>query len=323
MKIIGIFLMSFVSLFYTEAHADVKFDKSVTIVVSFPPGGESDVIARLFADRLATKIGQNVVVLNKPGASGTIGNSLVTSAEPDGYTLLLSPSTLVTSQLVLSHLVKYDVRQDFTPIVELTKDSILFVSVRSSLNVKNHNELSTKIKSGEVKTYATPGNGSPMNIIGEYYKNQTNSTLKQIAYKGNPPAVRGFLVGEVDILIAGMPTIAPLLAKGEVTVIAAPSSKRSLFLPNVATFAEQGLDEADFSGWQAVFGPAGMDTKMVNALNKYFNEILSEPEIQTKLKKMYTIPAGGSPEDMSKSLLSLYDRFETIIKKNNIKINAQ
>ena len=323
MKLISYLILLCLPFITVNAFADYQFTKPVTIVVSFPPGGESDVLARLFADKLATRINQNVTVLNKPGASGIIGNKYVLNSAPEGYTLLLSPSTMVTSQLIMTHLVDYDVRKDFTPIVELTKDSILFISVRKSLGVTNHKELLEKIKSDEVKTYATPGNGSPMNILGEYYKHQTKSELKQIAYRGNPPAVRGFLSGEVDILIAGMPTIAPLLKDDRITVIGAPSNKRSQFLPDIPTFYEQGLSMADFSGWQAIFGPANMNPKVVKTLNKHFNEILQDKEVTTKLVGIYTIPAGGSSEDMKNSQNNLYNRYDTILKEFNITINVK
>lgn len=323
MKILKTLLLSLAALVSPISYAEVQFNKPITIVVAFPPGGEVDVIARILAEKLAPRIGQSVVVLNKPGASSSIGSRFVAESKPDGTTLLLAPSTLVTSQLVLKNLVSYDVKKDFTPIVEVTKNSVLFLAVRPSLGVKDHKGLLEKIKSGEIKTYATPGNGSPMNMIGEYYKNQTGANLTQVAYKGNPPAVRGFLAGEVDILIGGALTMAPLLKDNKVVLIGGASAERSKFYPQIPTLAEQGLAPANFSGWMALFGPAKMDQKVVNALNNHVNAIIKSPEVSKKLLANYSIPAGGSPEDMRKSLNDLYQRFDYNLKNFNIKINVQ
>lgn len=323
MKSLKLLLAAMMSVFTTVSMAEVKFDKPINIVVAFPAGGEVDVVARIVAEKLSTKVGQSVVILNKPGASSSIGSRYVAESKPDGHTLLLAPSTLVTSQLVLKHLVSYDVRKDFTPIVEVTKNSVLFLAVRPSLGVKDHKGLLEKIKAGEIKTYATPGNGSPMNMIGEYYKNQTGANLTQIAYKGNPPAVRGFLAGEVDILIGGALTMSPLLKDNKVVLIGGASQERSIFYPDVPTLAEQGLEPANFSGWMALFGPANMDPILVKTLNSYVNEVIKDPEVNKKLLDNYSIPAGGSSDDMKRSLLDLYDRFDTNLKKFDIKINVK
>jgi tripartite-type tricarboxylate transporter receptor subunit TctC len=323
MLVIRLFLVCVLSIFSTASVAEIKFNKPITIIVSFPPGGDTDVIARILADKLSLKINQSVLVQNKSGASGIIGNRLVAEAKPDGYTLLLSPSTIVTSQLVMKNSVTYDVRKDFTPIIEISKNTVLFIAVNSSLNAKNHKELLEKIKSGEVKAYATPGSGSPMNIVGEYYKNQIGMNLVQVPYRGNAPAVFGLLSGDVSMIITSLLPIRDHIENKKITVIGAASSQRSQFLPHVPTLHEQGLAKADFSGWMSIFGPANMDPKMINELNKHLNEILKDPEVIDKMLSLAHTPGGGTPEEMSKLVTDLYNRFESNIKKFNIKINAE
>lgn len=316
-------LLSFLILFSTGSIAEIKFDKPITIVVSFPPGGDTDVIARILAERLSHRIGQSVLVQNKSGASGIIGNRAVADSKPDGYTLLLSPSTIVTSQLTMKNSVPYDVRKDFTPIIEISKNTVLYIAVNGSLGIKNHKDLQKKIKSGEIKAYATPGSGSPMNIVGEYYKNQTGVNLSQVPYRGNAPAVVGLLSGDVPMIITSLLPIRDYINNKKIVVIGAASSERSYFLPDVPTLSEQGLEKADFSGWMAIFGPANMDPKIVNELNKHFNAILKDTDVISKMISLAHQPAGGTPEKMSKLLIELYDRFESNIERFNIKINAE
>lgn len=323
MFILKLFAACLFGVLSTATATEIKFDKPVNIIVSFPPGGDTDVIARILADKLSVRIGQPVLVQNKSGASGIIGNRSVAESRPDGYTLLFSPSTIVTSQLVMKNAVPYDVRKDFTPIVEISKNTVLFIVVNSAFNVKNHKDLLEKIKSGEIKSYATPGNGSPMNIVGEYYKNQTGADLVQVPYRGNAPAVVGLLSGDVPMMITSLLPIRDHIENKKITVIGAASSARSQFLPHVPTLAEQGLAKADFSGWMTIFGPANMDIKMTKELNRHFNEILKDAEVISKMLSLAHTPAGGTVEEAAKSVTDLYNRFDSNIKKFNIKVNAE
>ena len=320
------FLLSVVVAFFTlisYSYAEIKFDRPITIVVSFPPGGDTDVIARSIALKLSDRIKQPVTVQNKSGASGVIGNQLVADSKPDGTTLLLSPSTIVTSQLIMGDVVKYDVRKDFTPIIEVSKDTVLFIAVNGSLGIRNHQELLKAIQQGRVKSYATPGNGSPMNMVGEYYKKVTGADIVQIPYRGNAPAVTALLSGEVPVMITSALPVLPHLADNRIVVIAAASNNRSPFLPNVPTLEEQGLPKADFSGWFGMFGPRNMDPALVKELNQHFNEILKDNEVRERMLSLAHTPAGGTSAQMNRLLHDLYKKFDSNIKQFDIKVNAQ
>jgi tripartite-type tricarboxylate transporter receptor subunit TctC len=319
-------LLAIVAAFFMlahPAHAEIKFDRPINIIVSFPPGGDTDVIARSVALKLSERIRQPVVVQNKSGASGIIGNHFVADSKPDGTTLLLSPSTIVTSQLIIGNNVKYDVRTDFTPIVEVSRDTVLFIAVKGSLGIRNHQDLLKSIQQGQIKSYATPGSGSPMNMVGEYYKKVTGVDIVQIPYRGNAPAIAALLSGEVPVMITSALPVLPYLADERIVVIAAASNNRSPFLPNVATLAEQGLPKADFSGWFGIFGPKDMDPKLVKELNYHFNEILKDKEIKDRMLSLAHTPGGGTPAQMNRLLQDLYKKFDTNIKQFDIKVNAQ
>jgi tripartite-type tricarboxylate transporter receptor subunit TctC len=230
---------------------------------------------------------------------------------------------MVTAQLVMGDHVKYDVRKDFTPIIEISKDTILFIAVNGSLSITNHKELVTAIRDGRVKSYATPGNGSPMNMVGEYYKKETGADIVQIPYRGNAPAIAALISGEVPMMVTSALPVLPYLQDGRVVVIGAASNNRSPFLPNVPTLAEQGLTKADFSGWFGIFGPANMNPKIVTELNKHINEVLKDQEVRERMLALAHTPAGGTPENMSKQLISLFNKFQSNIKRFNIDINAE
>lgn len=312
-----------ISLCSGYVYANLIFDKPINLVVSFPPGGDTDVIARVIADKLSKKINQNVLVQNRSGASGVIGNRYVADSKADGQTLLLTPSTIVTSKLLMGDKITYDLFKDFTPIIEVVSNTPLFIVVNSSTNIKSHKDLVDAIKQGRVRTYATPGSGSPMNMVGEYYKKEIGLDITQVPYRGNAPAITALLTNEVDIMITGLFPILPHLETKKVTIIAVASDKRSVFAPNVPTLFELGLSKADFSGWFALLGPAGMDSKTVDVINQLLNEILQDPEVIGRINNFAYTVGGGTSKDMERSLKHLYNKFDQNIKKFAIKVNVE
>lgn len=312
-----------ISLCSGYVYANLIFDKPINLVVSFPPGGDTDVIARVIADKLSKKINQNVLVQNRSGASGVIGNRYVADSKADGQTLLLTPSTIVTSKLLMGDKITYDLFKDFTPIIEVVSNTPLFIVVNSSTNIKSHKDLVDAIKQGRVRTYATPGSGSPMNMVGEYYKKEIGLDITQVPYRGNAPAITALLTNEVDIMITGLFPILPHLETKKVTIIAVASDKRSVFAPNVPTLFELGLSKADFSGWFALLGPAGMDSKTVDVINQLLNEILKDPEVIGRINNFAYTVGGGTSKDMERSLKHLYNKFDQNIKKFAIKVNVE
>jgi tripartite-type tricarboxylate transporter receptor subunit TctC len=164
--------------------------KPVTIVVSYPPGGDTDALARVFAEKLAARIGQQVVVDNRTGASGTIGNAHVAKSAPDGYTLLFTPNTISIATLVLKPGTgaAYDALNDFTPIVQMGSQS-LFLVVNSATGIHNVKELVAASKAGKLPSYASPGSGSPMHILGEMFNKSAGVKITQVPYRGSGPAI--------------------------------------------------------------------------------------------------------------------------------------
>ncbi|MDB5915586.1 MAG: Twin-arginine translocation pathway signal [Ramlibacter sp.] len=287
--------------------------KPITIIVSYPAGGDTDAMARLYAEKLSTRLGQPVVVDNKPGASGIIGNTYVAKAAPDGYTLLMTPSTISIAMLVLkqSPANSYDVLTDFTPII-MTGTQPLFL-VASAGAAKDLKELVATARTKPMN-YASPGSGSPMHILGEMFNKSAGVKLSHVPYKGVAPAVNDVLGGHVPLTFITWGPVAPHVASGKMNPIAVFDSERSPLAPDVPTARELGLRDVDVSAWQGLMGPKGMSPEIVRTLNAHMNEILKMPDVAAKMKVFGGLPAGGDPQRLARTNAADHNRFGRIIK---------
>lgn len=287
--------------------------KPVTIVVSYPAGGDTDAMARLFAEKLQARLGQPVVVDNKPGASGIIGNAHVAKAQPDGYTLLLTPSTFSIATLVVktSGANSYDVLNDFTPIV-LTGTQPLFL-VSGAGGAKDLRELLATAKSKPL-SYASPGSGSPMHILGELFNKAAGVKVSHVPYRGVAPAVNDVLGGHIPLTFVTWGPVAPHIAGGKMTALAVADNARSPLAPNVPTLAELGVKGVEVTAWQGLMGPKGLPADIVRTLNTHMNEILKMPDVAAKMQTFGAIPAGGEPARLARTNAADHARFGRIIK---------
>jgi tripartite-type tricarboxylate transporter receptor subunit TctC len=318
-----IFLFNINAFAKSEKNVEpINYKSLIQIVVAFAPGGDTDIISRAIAKRLSERLNTNVVVVNKPGAGGIIGNSIVANSKADGSVLLFTPSTLITSAVSNPKQVKYNVLTDFSPIIEVTTNTTMLLAVNSDLNINNINELVAAIKDGRIRNYSSPGKGSPMNMVGEYLKNVLNITnIEHVPYQGNSPAINALLSGEVPFAISSGLSLMPYVKTGRVTVIGSATDIRSSFFPDVKTLHEQGLPKADFSGLFALLGPKGMDNNMVKDLNFHVAEILKEKDFKDLLISLTHNPGGGSPDELQIKMNNIHKRFSAILLDYNINVN--
>lgn len=294
-------------------------NKPITIVVAYPAGGDTDVLARLFGEKLSAKLKQPVLVDNRSGAAGTIGTSYVAKAAPDGYTLLLAPNTVA----IAPHVMKagsgahYDVLNDLTPIIQLGTQSLFIVATTAS-GVTSTKELVAGVKSGKIQSYASPGNGSPMHILGELFAYSAGVKITQIPYRGSVPAVADMVGGHVPMMYTTLGPVAQHIASGKLVPLAVADLQRSPFLPNVPTLEEQGFKGAEMGAWQALMGPKGMPADLVKLLNTYCNEILKMPDVISRMSAVATTPVGGEPAVLGKLVASDYARYDKVVKQFNI-----
>lgn len=301
----------------TEVGAQTYPNKPITIVVAYPAGGDTDAMARLYADKLGQRLGQPVVVDNRPGASGVIGSVHVAKAQPDGYTLLLAPSTFAIAQLVLKTAPKsgYDVLNGFTPIVQ-TSYQPLFVASNQQSGIKDVQALVSRAKAGGL-SFASPGGGSPMHILGELFNKVAGVKIDHVPYKGVAPAVNDLIGGHVATTFMTYGPLAPYVG-GKVNVLAVADSKRTPLAPNVPTLAEAGIQGVEVSAWQGLFAPKGTSPEVVKLLNGHLNEILKMPDVVSKMHTFGALPAGGEPAQLGKANAGDYQRFGKLIKELGI-----
>ena len=301
------------------AFAQAYPNKTINVIVSYPPGGDTDALARVFAEKLAARTGQSVVVENKPGASGTIGNSFVAKAPADGYTLLFTPNTFSIAPLVLKAGAgaMYDPLNDFTPII-LAGTQSLFVVATSASGVNNMKDLVAAAKSGKITSYGSPGSGSPMHILGAMFNKSADVKINQVPYRGSGPAVVDLIGGHIPMMYTTLGPVAQHISSGKVVNLAVADPKRSPLAPNVPTLSELGYKDADVGAWQGFMAPKGLPADIQRTLNAHFNEILKMPDVKEKMTTLALIPAGGEPVELARANADHNNRFGKVIKEFGI-----
>ncbi|MFM7330125.1 MAG: Bug family tripartite tricarboxylate transporter substrate binding protein [Brachymonas sp.] len=302
------------------AQAQAYPTKQVTMVVSYPAGGDTDALGRVFAEKLSTRLSQQVVVENRPGASGTIGNAFVAKAAPDGHTLLMTPSTISSALLVLKPGTggAYDTVGDFAPVFHMGTQQ-LFLVVNSSTGIKDVKGLIAAVKADKIKTYGSPGSSSPMHILGEMFNRAVGVKIQQVPYRGSAPAVTDLVGNHIQFMYTTLGPVRQHIERGTLTNIAVADSVRSPFAPNVPTLEEQGVRSANLGAWQGIMAPKGTPQRVIDTLNAHMNEIMKMPDVQARMALATTVPSGGEPRYLGRTHASEYDRMAKVIADLGIK----
>ncbi|MBN9411843.1 MAG: tripartite tricarboxylate transporter substrate binding protein [Burkholderiales bacterium] len=291
--------------------------RPITLVVAYPAGGDTDALARLVGEKLSARIGQPVVVDNRAGAAGAIGTTYVSRAAADGYTLLLAPNTVVITPHVNTS-AAYDPVGGLTPVAQLISQS-LFVMVHPGAGVNSMQELVAAAKAGRITSYASPGNGSPMHILGELFNKSAGVSITQVPYKGGAPAIADVVAGHVPMMYMTLAPVAQYVNAGRLKVLAVADPQRSPFLPNVPTLAEQGFRDADVGAWQALFAPRGLPSDLVRVLNQHVNEIIRLPDVAERMKSLAQVAAGGDAAKLGTLASQDYARYGRVVKEFGIR----
>ena len=304
----------------TAALAQSWPTKPVTLVVAYPAGGDTDAIARTYAEKLAQRLGQPVLVDNRPGASGMIGNAWVAKAPADGYTLLFTPSTFPIAQHVLKAGpgVAHDVVKDFTPIVKTGNIPVLMVTAPTS-GIQTVAQLVAGAKAGKAFTYGTPGAGSPMHIAGELFNKDAGVAIAHAPYRGVAPVVNDTLGGHVSVGWITPGAVAGHIAAGKLVPLAVAERQRTKLMPNVPTFLELGYRDMDVSAWMGLLGPKAMPAEVVQTLNRHVNEILKMPDVQARMAALGIEPVGGEPAVLARQIADDDQRFGKLVREFGIR----
>ena len=307
-------------LFAGGAVAQSFPSRALTIVVPFPAGGGPDLAARVLAEKLAPRLGQAVVVDNKPGAGGLVGANGVAKSAADGHTLLLSPNTLVISPHVLPKGAGggIDVLKDLTPVIAPAGTPMVLVA-NPQLGVNNIAELLALTRKSPGLPYASAGNGSPMHFAGEMFKKSAGVDMLHVPYRGTAPAMTALLGGEVQLLYVGLGGALPHIKSGKIVALAVTEKSRSELLPQVATTTEQGVRNVEVNAWYGVFAPAGTPPAVIAKLNQEINEVLKMPDVRAKLTGAGLEVLGGTPQVLAGFMREDDARYGVIARELSIK----
>ena len=272
--------------------------KTIRFIAPFPPGGGVDIVARAMADKLSSRLGQSIVVENKPGAGMTIGTDLAAKSAPDGYTLLIGP---IGSQAIVHHMYPkrtFDFARDFAPVARIGYGTIAFIVPQSSpaRSVQDFVALA-KANPGKL-TFASSGTGALIHLTGELFKQAAGIDLTHIPYKGTTQLLPDLMDGRLDMALDSLPAYLPHLKAGKVRALAVASRGRSPVLPDLPTMAEAGVPGVVSATDYALFAPAGTPKEVVTLLNREVNAVLEMPDLRAKLAAQGVEIAGGTPESV-------------------------
>ena len=291
-------------------------DKPVRLIITVPPGGASDFVARTLSERFGKELGTTILVENKAGANGTIASALVARAAPDGYTLLQSGISTHGLGPYFYENLSYAPFKDLISIGAIAEFPII-LAVNSQLPVQSVKDLIALAKSKQL-SFASAGTGSAPHLSGELFKNETQVALVHVPYKGSAPAVVDVASGQVDMMFDGIPALLPHIKSGKLRPIAAVSIQRNSQLPELPTFTELGYPSLVASVWYGLMAPAGTPKEIITRINVALNKTLAVPELQKKLEDAGAIVMPGTPENFESFYLKDYARWGEVIKKSGI-----
>ncbi|NUZ04679.1 Bug family tripartite tricarboxylate transporter substrate binding protein [Piscinibacter koreensis] len=294
--------------------------KPVTLVVPFPPGGTTDVLARALADRLGPALGQTVIVESKPGAGSTLGADYVAKSRPDGYTLLVGAvhHTIATS---VYRKLPYDFQKDFAPITT--------VALVPNVLVVNANTPTTDVKSlvalgkssPQPLSFGSNGNGTAQHLIGMQFESLTGMPLLHVPYKGSGPLTTDLLGGQIQMSFDTVTPVLPHIKSGKLRALAVTTARRSSALPHVPTLDEAGLKGFDAGTWFGVLAPAATPKDVVGRLGTEMVKIIRSPDFQKRMEGIGAEPIGNTPEQMARQIKDDTERYARLVKEAKVSID--
>lgn len=294
-------------------------NKPISVVVSYPPGGDTDAIARLFADRLSQRLKQSVIVENKPGAGGVVGNAFVGRAQPDGYTLLFTPNPFTTAPMVmkLPPASSYDVLNGFEPIIKTAVQPLVLVA-HPSTGFKTIGDMVQALKGGKNVSYGSPGAGSPMHVVAEWLNKAAGVKATHVPYRGVGPSVTDVVAGHISTAWVTLGPVTQYFQQGRLVPLSIGDAQRSSLAPQIPTLVEQGYKDVIVGSWNGFFAPKGTPEAVVKLLNEHLNEIIKAPDVVEKLATFGAQPAGGPPSALARTNAQDYEVMGRIIRELGI-----
>jgi len=308
------------TLISAQAHSQDYPAKPIRIVVPFSPGGVADNSARVVADPLGARLGQQVLVENRPGASGNIGTQAVAQAAPDGYTLLLGfDGTMVINPHVFPK-IPFDTLKDFAPVTKLG-DATLILVAHPSVPARNLAEFiaHARARPGSF-AYGTSGTGGTPHLAGELLKLRTGIALEHVPYKGGGQAITDVVGGQIPLVFTAIATAQQYVRTGRLVALGVPGARRSAALPDVPTFAESGLAGFDVSSWTGIFAPASTPRPVIDKLQRELAAVLRTAFVRERYAVLGIEPVGNSPQEFGDQVRADLARWEKVVRAANVRL---
>ena len=294
--------------------------KPIRLIVPFPAGGATDILARALSQKLGEKIGQTVVVENRPGAGGTIGADAASKSVADGYTLLLATSSTHSIGPAINPKIPYNAETDFTPIVYVASSPNVVV-VPNSSPVKNMRELIDYARKNPGKlNYASSGNGTIVHLTTEYFKAQSDTFILHIPYRGTALAIPDLVSGKVDVLFDSFVTGMPHVKDGKLRALAVTTAKRSALAPDMPTVSEV-LPGFESVTWFGLYGPKAMPQDLALKVNQAVNAALADTDVKERFARLGAEPAGGTPQAFAAMVKADHTKWKKIIADRKISVD--
>ena len=294
--------------------------KPLRFIVPFPPGGATDLITRVIAQKLSEQLGQPVVVENRPGAGGAIGSELVAKAAPDGYTLLMATTSTHSIGPTLNPKTPYNVERDFAPVCEVaTSTNVLVVSPALGVNSVGELIAAAKAQPGRLN-FASSGTGTIVHLSGELFKNMAGIDIVHVPYKGTALAQPDLMSGQVSMIFDNIVSAMPNIKSGKVKALAVSARKRSPLVPDLPTVAEAGLPGFASDTYFGVFAPAATPREIVERLNRELVKAVMNAEVREQLARQGAEPVGGTPAQLAAAVRVDTEKWARVIRQANVRL---
>lgn len=301
------------------AHAQPYPTKMIRIIVPYPAGGATDILARILAEKMTPMLGQTVIVENRPGASGNLGFGYVAKADPDGYTLLMGTANMTIAPAFSTNL-PYDTLKDFAPVATVVSSQNLLV-VRPDLPAKDLKELIAYAKANPGKlNFGSSGIGTPLLSI-ELMKSLAGLNIVHVPYKGDTPALQDLMAGQIDLYCSTITAEIPYVRAGKLRALGVTSKQRAASLPEIPTIAEAGIPTYELASWYGILAPAGTPKDIVNKLHGIIEKIVAMPDVTTKIIEGGSDPMVLTPDAFMERLRADVAKFGNLVKAANIKVD--
>ena len=307
-------------LIATAAHAQTYPEKPIRMVIPFPPGGGTDILGRLMAQKLTESNKWTIVPDNKAGAGGTLGITEAAKGKPDGYDMVMGQKDNLVVGPWMYKSLPWNPVKDFTAVAHVAWSPVIIATSANSKYKTLADVVAAAKAAPDTITYGSPGNGTTIHLAGDQFEKAAGIKMRHVPYKGSNPALMDALAGNVDLLVSSVPSAMAQVKAGKLRPLAVTSAKRSTSLPDVPTVAESGYKGFDMSTWYGLLMPAGAPAPIVAQMNGAVNKLLATPEMQKAIHDQGAEPLAMTPEAFSQQLQRDYQGMEKIVRDAGVKI---